>query len=263
MTDISTTVEDNSSDATLDPISTTDQQTANDDNLQAQESNESTQGSTEEATAQSAPQLDEDIDEWIAKRGFKAETEEEKISYQQLRDEQREFTRERQAAKDIENAKKLGEEMHSMHPQLEDNEEYEDPLEQKLNSLERKLEEAQTSRLQSEFYSSNKVTSDEHEAMLAIFSEKINVAKTPQEKALAFQYWSNPSSLPDLLALAKAKIVLSTDMTSVRDEAAQQERERIAKESSATSPNRGARIISTTSEKTEDEKRLERFSTWD
>lgn len=266
MSEVSTTVEDNSSDATQDPISTTDQQTAdNSDNLDnGQNQDQSLEAESQEAESQEAPayQFDDDLDDWIAKRGLQAETEEQKQSLQELRNEQREFTRQRQAEKESQNVRALGEELHSMRPEADSEDDFEDPLESKVNALERQLSIESSTRMQTEFYIANKVTDEEHQAIISILKEKVTTPKTQADQKRAFDYWSSPAALPDLLDIAKGRLAAGIDTSVAFDEGARKERERIAKESQATSPPRGAKTY-TSGAKTPEQERLERFSKWD
>lgn len=79
-----------------------------------------------------------------------------------------------------------------------------------------------------------------------ILQEKVDKAQTPEQKKAAFDYWTNPDNLEDWHALAKARLVSTTDTTVIEQEAARKERERIAKESQA---NGGGRAATTTTEK--------------
>lgn len=203
-----------------------------------------------------ASQLDDDLDDWISKRGLPvATTDEEKQAYQDQRDSQREFTREQQAKKD---AVELSKTQSDAKTNDDDDDDDKDPIEKRQDAIEKELKEERTTRMQSEFYISNKITAPEHQAILDVYKEKVNKPTTPEGKRAAFELWSSPDALPDLLDLAKARIVKATDNSAVIDEATQKERERIAKESQAKSPSRSA-STTTTPEKSEDEARTERF----
>lgn len=210
-----------------------------------------------------ALKLDEDLDDWITKRGLPAATtDDQKKAYQQQRDEQRAYTRDQQAAKAAQDAKdfnKVVDDTKSDTPV--DDDEFADPLEKRLNAAEARADQERTIRLQSEFYTENKVTADEHQALLDVYKEKAEKAsKLTNEvaKKAAIDYWSSPEALPDLLEQAKARVTLGTDTTALTDEAARKERERIAKESQASSPSRQA-STTTTTDKSEDAARTERF----
>lgn len=202
--------------------------------------------------------FDDDLDDWATKRGFpKATTDTEKQAYQDQRDQQREYTRAQQAKTNSEDLTKEVGKAKSDIPKEEDDEDL-DPLEKRQNAIEAQLHAERETRLQSEFYTENKVTPEEHKMLLAVMTEKFNRPTTPEGKKNAVETWSNPDALPDLLDIAKARIAKTVGTSDITDEAARKERERIAKESNANSPNRGA-STTTTSDKTEDAARLERF----
>lgn len=278
----STTDADNptNSDASADSTTTTDQNTSTDnqpagdsDNLDASKStdttttadddNQSTDDTNNDSADDDTPalQFDDDIDDWAAKRKLPTpENDEQRVAYQEQRDQQREWTRERQAKKD---ASDLSKTLSDAKPDdaNEDDDDDIDPLEKRQNELEAQLKQEKTTRLQSEFYTENKVTKEEAKAILDIMKEKFARPTTPEGKKKAFELWSSPDALPDLLDLAKAKVG-QTSSDVVADEAARKERERIAKESQANSPGRGAKN-QTDGDKTPEQQRLERFSTWD
>lgn len=254
-----------------DSTTATDTQPAtNGDNLAPSKSTEDTAdgdtkptvSTTEEDSA--STQLDSDLDDWIEKRGLaKPETDEQKQSYQELRDQQREYTRDRQARTEADNAKKLSEEMSNLKPESSDeDDEYEDDTAKAVRALEEKYSASENTRLQSEFYITNKVTDEQNQAIMDIFKEKVTRPSSPEAKQTAFDLWSSPDALVDLLDLAKARLANNSDTSGVADEAARKERERIAKESQATSPGRGARTTET-GNKTPEQERLERFKNWD
>lgn len=281
MSDTSTTSGDNPTDSditagdttTTDPKTETDSQPGSDTN-DLDDTSKSTDSSADDDKSEdednksddapASPKLDEDLDDWVEKKGLpKAETDEQKAAYQAQRDEQREFTRTRQAEKAANDAKELGNEVHKAKPEASDDEDDDlDPIEKRQNALEQKYENERTTRLQSEFYAANSVTPEQHQAILEVFKEKVARPETPEAKQRAFDIWASPDALPDLLDLAKARLAKGSDDGTVADEAARKERERIARESQASSPGRGARS-STSTEKTEDQKRLDRFSNWD
>lgn len=206
-----------------------------------------------------ASQFDEDLDDWITKRGLKVpETDAEKQSLQDLRNEQREFTRERQAKKD---AEELAKTRKDAAPEESDDEDDElDPIEKRQNEIERQLAEERTTRMQSEFYTDNKVTPDEHKALIEVMKEKFAAPTTPEGKKRAFELWSSVEALPDLLDLARARVAKTTQST-VAEEAAREEREKIERESNASSPGRSASQHTPSGNKdvNSDAARLERF----
>lgn len=272
----STTPVDNSADSTAGATTEQTPITAGTDNQPGENTNDlDTSKSTDSAAdgeksttddegGVSTPQFDSDIDEWAEKRfGSKPTTDEQRVAYQQARDEQREFTRSQQAKRITDDAKALADEIKSAKGEVtDDDDELEDPLEKDVKELREKLDAAEESRLQSEFYQTEKVTDTEGKVMVDVFKEKIAKAATPEGKRQALAFWSKPSALPDLLELAKARIVNGTDVAKdAAEEAARQEREKIAKESQANSPGRGAKSP-TSGVKTPEQERLERFSKW-
>lgn len=206
--------------------------------------------------------LDDDLDDWITKRGLKVpETDAEKQSLQELRNEQREFTKTRQADKAAKAAKELGDEIHKNKPADDSDDDDLDPLEKRQKKLEEDFEADKTTRAQGDFYRDNGLTADspEHKAILDIFRENTTKGDTIEEKKADLEYWSNPKRLPLLLELAKARVSGSTDTNAIADKAAREERERIARESESKSPGRAATTTTTSSDKSEDEARTERF----
>lgn len=214
---------------------------------------------SKETPADDAPasQLDDDLDDWITKRGAKVpETDEEKKVFQDLRNEQREFHNERQSKKDAEDLAKAQADAKKDVPTTDEDDEL-DEEDSRLKKIEDELQNERTTRQQSEFYTSSKVTPEEHKALLDIYKEKVNKPETPEGRRRAVELWSSPDALPDLLDLAKARLGSAAQST-VADEAARAERERIARESESKSPSRSA-TSTQTSDKTEDQARLERF----
>lgn len=272
MSEPSTTTEDNSSDdasksTTVTNPEVTDNGTATGDNPDASKSADTTVADDGKSTTttddKSSAKFDDDIDDWAVKKGYpKPETDEQRAAFQQSRDEQREFTRSRQADKAAADAKTLGKEIKDLKPSDESDDDDLDPIEKRQNKIEAQLEEERNTRLQSEFYVDNKVTNDEHKAILDLMKDKINRPTSPEGKKRAFDTWTSPEALPDLLDLARAKIANGTDRSVIEDEAARKEREKIAKESNANSPGPNARTRSD-GKKTPEQERLDRFSTWD
>jgi hypothetical protein len=202
--------------------------------------------------------FDDDIDDWIKKRNLPVPTDDaQKQEYQNLRNEQREFTRERQAKKD---AGVLGDVIADTKKDILTDDDEDDETEKRLNKLEADRVAERETRLQSEFYTTNKVSDTEHKAILDIYREKTSRATTPEAKKAAVELWSSPDMLPDLLDLARAKIAKTTDNSAVADEAARKERERIARESEANSP-RGAASTTSTQDKTADQAAIDRWKT--
>lgn len=275
----STTVVDNPSDEHVpgasvaeDPASTTEstqKPQADEDNSDTSKSTEksadddkSTENTTDpkEDTPVPTPKFDDDLDDWITKRKAPApKTDEERQAYQDLRNEQREYSRAQEAKKQTEELSKAIDD--NKVETDDDEDEDDDPLEKRLKELEKDRQEERTNRLQSEFYSEHKVTEEEGKAIADVFKEKIEQEVDKADKIAAFNYWSNPKRLNALLK--EARVNLSTADTDVKIEAAQQEeRERIAKESEANSANRGAKQTVTKDDKSDNDRRLENFSNW-
>lgn len=268
--------DDTSNGAATDSNATTEEQTANNgDNLNTSDSTDSTtsadDGSTTTTTDENssnevtpAPKFDTDLDQWAEKTGRPVPTNDsERALLQEVRDGQREFTRQQQAK---EAAKGINDAANETKPQVQD-EDYADPLEKKQADLESRLNASETLRLRSEYVSEKGVTLEESNAMGAILKEKVEKAAaiSPEKGKAAFDFWTDPANLEDWHTLAKAKLAAaggSSDTSAIEQAAAQKERERIARESKANGPARNASTASTGA-KTEDQKRLERFSNWD
>lgn len=261
-TDGSTTVTDPNTGTDSQPADTGDN--LNDSSKSTDTSDDGDKPTNEDGSEALASKFDDDLDQWIEKRGLaKPETEEQLEAYQAVRNEQREYTRSRQLERAASDAKALGDEIHNSRPEDEEgDDEFADPLERRQDKIERQLAEERNTRLQSEFYTENKVSEEEHKVILDIYKEKVSRPTTPEGKKSAFDLWSNPDSLGDLLDLARARISNSVGTSIVEAEAARKERERIAKESNANSPGRGAKTTESGA-KTPEAQRLERFSTWD
>lgn len=233
------------------PTTTTDDQTADKgDNLDSSKSTDGSAGGDNKPADEGnggspASKFDDDLDDWIDKSGRpKPDTDEQKQVLQDLRNSQRDFTRERQAAKDSgELGSAVKEAKDAIKPDAKDDGDL-DPLEKRQNALEDKLEASETNRLQSEFYITNKINEDDNpglaKAILDIYKEKTSRPTTPEGKKAAVDLWSNPESLSDLHDLAKARLLLNQDTSVIENEAAQKERERIAQESHAKGTGRSS-----------------------
>lgn len=231
------------------------------DNSAADDDKKSTTDTSDKKDDTPASQFDEDLGDWITKRGLPEPTDDaQKQKYQDLRNEQREFTRSQQEKRAADDAKELGKAVNDAKADQDsddDDDEGLDPLEKRVKQNEDALAEERVTRQQSEFYRSNSVTPEQHKEILSVMKEKFAAPTTPEGKKRAVELWSSPEALPDLLDLAKARLG-SAEKATIADEAAQQEREKIARESQAKSPGRSA-SQHTSSDKTEDEARLERF----
>lgn len=205
------------------------------------------------------PKLDADLDEWIEKRGLtKPVDDEQRQKYQAFRNEQREFTRAQQAKDDSE---KLNDSVKAakdgLKPAADDDDDTSE-TKKRLDALEADRTAERELRLKSEFYTSEKVTTDEHKAIMEIFKEKVDKQPNDSAKLKAVDLWGSPEALPDLLDLARARILKGTDTSAVEDKAAQEERVRIAKESNAHSPSGNAKNHNP-SDKTPEQERTERL----
>lgn len=266
MPELSTTADDDAAVVTPPAPDATDTKTATTgDDLDASKSDDKTvvtddDKSTDTTTKTDdtpALQFDDDLDDWITKRGHKIpETDAEKKSFQDLRNEQREFHSERQAKKDADELAKATQDAKPADD-TDDDDDDRDPVEKRQDKIEAELAAERTTRIQSEFYTSNKVTTEQHKEILTLIKEKVARPTTTEGKKKAAEYWTSTDALPDLLDLAKARVSKASQST-VAEEAARAEREKIERESHAKSPGRNATHTST-SDKTEDQARLERF----
>lgn len=269
----STTEEDNL-DEDQDLDSTEDENGEQADDLETSDDSEEDSGDDDESETEEADtedsdtvEVDDDLDEWAEKTGRSVPTTDaERKLLQEVRDGQREFTRQQQAKK--ENASKLNEGIDAAKPEEDKSKtDKADPLEARLDRQERQLNEERALRLRGEFLSNPEVTDDEVTAMGEILKEKVEKAATAKAKQEAFDYWTNPAHMEDWHDLAKIRVAKNAgstgeDKAAIEAEAAKKERERIAKESKANGSNRNA-STTRTGEKTEEEKRLERFQHWD
>lgn len=206
--------------------------------------------------------LDTDLDDWAKKRGFpEATSDEQRQAYQQARNEQREFTRSRQAATQIKDAKDLDaaakDARDKVNPDKKDDDDSDDPVEQRLNAIEEERHQERELNQKAELYRAESVTTAEHNAIKDILMEKVDKAGTDTEKLKVLDFWGAAAQLPDLLALARAKLASGTDNSADLEKAAQEERERIAKESNASSPGPNAKTPP--SDKSPEQERTERL----
>jgi hypothetical protein len=206
--------------------------------------------------------LDNDLDAWIEKRGFpKPTTDAEKQAYQASRNEQREFTRQQQAAKSGKAANELDTTVKDAKDKLKpaaDPDDADDPVEARIAAIEEDRNNERDLRLKSELYASEQVTTAEHDTIKTILMEKVDKAGTDAQKLAALDYWGAPAQLGDLLDIARARLAKGVDNSADIEKAAQEERERIAKESNASSPGRSA-TTPLSGDKTPDQERTERL----
>lgn len=226
---------------------TTDQQTdANKgtDNLEKSDStdnsgdDDNSNSNEEEDDNSSASQFDTDLDEWAKKTGRSVPTtDSERSLLQEIRNGQREFSREQEAKKAtaaVQDAMKDSKPADNKQGDDDDSDD-DDPLAKEVADLKRSNREEKTARLQSEYFTTHPVTPEESKVMGEILKEKVD-----KGGQAAYEYWTNPDNLEDWHTLAKARIGSTTDTTAIETEAARKERARIAKESAANGPSRNA-----------------------
>lgn len=202
-------------------------------------------------TTAPASKFDDDLDDWAEKtKRPKPETDRERELYQEIRNNQREFSKNQEAKKAQDQLKT---DTDAVKP--DDEEEFDDPLEERLSKVEADRNAERTARLQSEFFSENSVTEEQAKVMGDILKEKVDKAATPEQKKSVYDYWTNPENLSDWHELAKARLGTGVDASAVADEAARKERERIARESHSNGPTRNA--STTPADKTAEQKRTE------
>lgn len=201
----------------------------------------STEESTEEPNTTS--KFDEDLDSWAEKTHRPVPTTDEaRQVLQDLRDSQRQYTKEQQARKASKDFASTAEKLKEDLPASE--EEALDPLEKEVADLKRQNLEEKTSRLQSEFYQEHKITEETSSIMSTILTQKVDKA-SEKDKVKVLEYWSDPAQLPDLLELAEARQARSNKDV-VAEEAAKKERERIAQASKAGGVVRNAKTSAET-----------------
>lgn len=184
-----------------------------------------------------APKFDDDLDEWAEKTGRpKPETDRERELYQEIRNDRREKTREQQAK---DSQKSVDKAIQDAKPDdnKQDDDDEDDPLAKEVAELKASNMEERNLRLRSEYFSANDVSEAEAKAMAEILQEKVD--KGGQN---AYDYWTNPDQLQDWHQLAKARLATTTDRAAIEEKAAQEERERIAKEHQASGGTRSAKV---------------------
>lgn len=241
MDETSTTATDNL-DTTVQDQGATDNQTADTgDNLETnsstndQDAGSSDAGATNDDSA-STPKFDADLNDWAAKTGRAVpESDRERALYQEIRDSQREFSRSKQAqdaSKDI--LKAIQDAKPADDTQDDGDEGYDDELVKTVAELKAANEQERALRQRSEFFTEKSVTEEQAATMGEILKEKVE-----RGGKAAYDYWTNPANLDDWYDLAKARL-LNIDTSALQEEAARQERERIAKESAASGSRRSA-----------------------
>lgn len=253
--DLEPTGDENANDSTnLDDTST-------DDNDSEEQSDDDDSDSDDNDSDESdASEFDEDLDEWAEKTHRAVpENDDDREVLQKLRDSQRDYTKAQQAKKAND---ALNETVATNKPEDKSKTDDADPLAARLDRLEAEKNEEKAIRLRSEYLLGQNVTDEEVTAMGDLLKEKIEKASTDEEKLAVHKFWTDPKNLEDWHALAKAKLARPVDTTAIEEAAAKKTRERIAKESKANGSNRNASTTST-SDKTLEQERLERFKNWD
>ena len=220
--------------------------------------------STEQKTEGTPASFDADLDQWAEKTGRPVPTTDyERSLLQDVRNSQREFSREKAAKKA---AEALDKSTAEQKPATKDDE-YVDPLEKGLDDVKDQLAEERAIRARSEYFNQPEIRDsetllEETTEMGVFLKEEMESASSDKERESIFNYWTNPRNTAKWHRMAKARLTDSVDTSAIQEEAARKERERIERESRAGGPS-GNASQHTTTEKTEDEKRLERFSNWD
>lgn len=232
--DVDSTANADDNQSTDQDKATTDQQTADkdSDNLDTSEStdksdDEDKDSKTDDADDTSATKFDDDLDDW-AKKTKRAvpTTDAERALLQEIRDGQRQFSRDQQAK---DNSKEIDKAVKDAKPEEDDDDDDRTEVE-KLND---RINESENLRMRSEYFTEKEVTAEESKIMGEILQEKVD-----KGGKAAYDYWTNPEQLEDWHTLAKARLSTSgADKTAIEQEAARKERDRIAKESQA---NNGA-----------------------
>lgn len=199
------------------------------------------------ADSDKTPVLDPDLDDWAEKTGRgKPETDRERKLMQDIRNGQRDFSKSRTPKK---NAAELNKVIVEATPASKDkSDDGSDPLEAKYDKLERDLNTERTTRLQSEYFSENKVTDEEVTVMGEILKEKAD-----RGDMKAFEYLSDARNLDDLHDLVKIRMSKDApaDGTDVVAKAKEEERQRLAKITKSGGPSKSARSTTPAAKKDE------------
>lgn len=233
---------------------TTDQQNGDDkgtDNLETSKSTDKSDDDDKSTTDDkkdddsSASKFDDDLDEWAKKTNRAVPTtDSERSLLQEIRNGQREFSREQEAKKATAAVQDAMKNSKPTDNKQDDEDDDGDPLAKEVQQLKADNRSERTARLQSEYFSTHPVTPEESKVMGEILKEKVD--KGGQS---AYDYWTNPDNLEDWHTLAKARLNASTDTTAIETEAARKERVRIAKEQQANGPSRNAKSTATSEKK--------------
>ncbi len=221
---------------------TTDNQNAdNSDNLDTSKSTDTSDDDDKKSTTgekedNSAPKFDTDLDEWAEKtKRAKPENDRDRAYLQEIRDGQREYSRNKQAKDSQTEVDKAIKDSKPADNKEDDEDDERDPVEKRQDDLEARLAESEALRARESYFNEKSVSPEESKTMGEILKEKVD-----KGGKAAFDYWTNPDQLEDWHALAKARLTSSTDNTAIEQEAARKERARIAKEHQAGGPSRNA-----------------------
>lgn len=208
------------------------------DNAPSDSEVDSADETTEASTDKDAPAFDKDLDSWAEKAGLGAlETDKERKLAQIARDNQRDFSR-RAASKA--QAESLAQKAADAKKTEDDDDE--DPMVKRLNSVESELASERQNRKVSEYFaamsdSKTPVTDQEAETMSALLE---TAAKDSGKAGVDFLL----NNLGRWHKLARLEIAEQSDSSEV-DEAAEkarlEERERLAKISQSKSPTKSAK----------------------
>lgn len=200
-------------------------------------------------TAEKTPALDEDLEAWAKKKGYdKPDNDRERKLLQDLRNGERDFTRERQAKK---TATDLDSAIKDATPEAAKADDDGDPLEKDVAALKLELATERATRIRSEYFSANNPSDEEVTAMSEILKEKVDKAPTPTAKRATVEYWTDPENIADWHDLAKIRVAKGADTSEVAEKAKREERERLAKETNSGGPTRSAKSTTTAPKKNE------------
>jgi len=221
MEDNATTADENNS-GEQNSQATADNQTIDNDNNLGDTTSNSGSGTSESVS------FDEDLDAWAEKTNRpKPENDEDRKRYQDERNSQREFTKERQAQKAADGFKSK---LENIKPTSNDNKNDDGDLRAELENFKKVYQEEKMERRREQFLSN--LPDDEIDMMGTLIQERVAKQTTQSSKEKAFGLWSDPDMFPELLLVAKAKLKESSaeaEAEKIRNE----ESERIAKESTA------------------------------
>lgn len=210
---------------------------------------------TEEKTESApAPEFDKDLGDWAVKRGYAKEGEqlserELKIA-QDARNNQRQFSKTREAEKQSETIRKALDELVPPAPETTETEadpyEEVDPVLAKLNAIEAERAQEKADMARERYLTDEGITDAELSEMMDMLKE----SKTKGDLE-SVDYYSKRTD--QWLALAKARLASKTDHTEVEQRVAQKERERLVNIQKAQGPSMSAQSTATASSETSNE----------